>query len=123
MKTVIISDIPKTENPHGIEAKKIHENDHVQVVHMTLQPGEKLKKHTTPVDVFFYILEGTCTVEIGDEIQTVTKDTLVDSPARIPHGLQNNSNSILRLLVVKTPRPTSDQNKETIQILLNSKKS
>jgi quercetin dioxygenase-like cupin family protein len=121
MKTVILSDISKTENPHGIEAKKIHENDHVQVVHMTLKSGEKLKKHTTPVDVFFYILEGTCTVEIGDEIQTVTKDTLVDSPAHIPHGLQNNSNSILRLLVIKTPRPNSDQNKETIHNMLKNK--
>lgn len=36
MKTVIVSDIPKTENPHGIEAKKIHENEHVQSVHNIL---------------------------------------------------------------------------------------
>jgi quercetin dioxygenase-like cupin family protein len=121
MKTVILSDIPKTENPHGIEAKKIHENEYVQAVHITLNSGEKLIKHTTPVDVFFYVLEGTGTVEIGEEKQTVRKDTLIDSPAHIPHGWQNDSNSILRFLVIKTPNPTRSQNKEAILNIIKSK--
>jgi hypothetical protein len=36
-----------------VEAKKIHESENVQVVHMLLKPGKSLKKHTTAVDVFF----------------------------------------------------------------------
>lgn len=122
MKTVTISDVQRTMNPHGVEAKKIHENNHVQVVHLTLKSGEKVIKHTTPIDVFFYILEGTGTVEIGDEKQTVGKDTLIDSPANIPHGWQNDSDSILKLLVVKTPKPTADQNKEAVQNIIINKK-
>ena len=50
-----------------------------------MQPGEALKRHAPPVDVFFYILEGRGIVEIGDEQQEVVADTLVESPARIPH--------------------------------------
>jgi mannose-6-phosphate isomerase-like protein (cupin superfamily) len=41
---------------------------------MALTEGQSLKKHTTPVDVFFYILEGKGEVEIGEERQSVEKD-------------------------------------------------
>ena len=56
---------------------------------MSLKPGQSLKKHTTPVDVFFYILEGKGIVEIGDEKQEVEKDTIIESPKGIPHLLRN----------------------------------
>lgn len=54
-------------------------------MHITLEPDESLKRHITPVDVFFYVLEDTGIIEIGDEKQEVGPDTLIDSPARIPH--------------------------------------
>jgi quercetin dioxygenase-like cupin family protein len=107
MKTIRYKDIETTKNPHGVEAKKIHDNENVQVVHMVLNPGESLKKHTTPVDVFFYVLEGEGIVEIGNEKQIVNKDTLVDSPKNIPHCLYNEGKEIFRVLVVKTPKPGS----------------
>jgi mannose-6-phosphate isomerase-like protein (cupin superfamily) len=47
---------------------------------MALRAGQFLKKHTTPVDVFFYILEGKGIVEIGDEKQEIEKETLIESP-------------------------------------------
>lgn len=105
MKTTLISDVPAGQNPHGVEARKFHENEFVQAVHITLEPGQQLKKHITPVDVFFYVLEGTGVIEIGEEKQTVSKDTCIDSPAKIPHCWYNQSNEILKILVVKTPRP------------------
>ena len=72
---------------------------------MVLNPGESLKKHTTPVDVFFYVLEGEGIFEIGNEKQIVNKDMLVDSPKNIPHCLYNEGKEIFRVLVVKTPKP------------------
>jgi mannose-6-phosphate isomerase-like protein (cupin superfamily) len=56
------------------------------------------------VDVFFYILEGEGFVEIGDEQEAVSADMLIESPARIPHRLFNESDGDFRFLVVKTPR-------------------
>jgi mannose-6-phosphate isomerase-like protein (cupin superfamily) len=114
MKTISYNEIETANNPHVVEAKKIHDNENVQVVHMLLKPGESLKKHTTPVDVFFYALEGVGIVEIGDEKQEVNKDMLVDSPKNIPHCLYNEGNEIFRVLVVKTPNPSSNQNKQAI---------
>ena len=94
------------ENPHQVKASKLYDTENAQVVHIILEPGESLKKHITPVDVFFYVLEGTGVVEIGNEKKEIRQDTLVNSPAKIPHCWYNESNAILRFLVVKVPRPT-----------------
>lgn len=106
MKIVKALKAPETPNPHDVSARGLHNTEHVQVSMVTLKPGEALKRHVTPVDVFFYILEGEGVVEIGDEQERVSTDMLIDSPARIPHRLLNEGDSDFRFLVVKTPRPT-----------------
>jgi quercetin dioxygenase-like cupin family protein len=94
------------ETPHGVDVRKLFDSEHVQVVEIDLKPGESLKKHITPVDVCFYVVEGTGIVEIGDERAEVRPDELVESPKGIPHRLLNESDSEFRFLVIKTPRPT-----------------
>ena len=93
--------------PHGVKVCKLYDTPDAQVVHITLEPGESLKKHVTPVDVFFYVLEGTGVVEIGDEKKAVSKDALIESPKDIPHCWYNESGAAFRVLVVKTPRPVT----------------
>jgi quercetin dioxygenase-like cupin family protein len=107
MKIINALEAPEAPNPHGVSARGLHSNEHIQAVMVTLLPGEALKLHVTPVDVFFYVLEGSGIVEIGGERQTVSRDMLVDSPARIPHRLLNEGDETFRFLVVKTPKPTS----------------
>lgn len=108
MKITDVSKVMSGPNPHHVDARKVYESPHAMAVVITLNPGEALKKHITPVDVFFYVLEGTGIVEIGDEKQTVRKDMLVESPARIPHMWSNESNVLFRVLVVKVPKPTEE---------------
>jgi quercetin dioxygenase-like cupin family protein len=105
MKTAEVKYVKSKPNPHGVDARSLSDTESAQVVHITLQPGESLKKHITPVDVVFYVLEGKGVVEIGDERKVVEKDTLIESPARIPHRWTNESSGVVRILVVKTPRP------------------
>lgn len=93
-------------NPHGVSTKPIYDSQHAVAVHVTLKPGEALKKHATPVDAFFYVLEGSGIVEIGDETQKISRDMIVDSPARVPHRLVNDGEQVFRILVVKVPKPT-----------------
>ncbi|MBO8152349.1 MAG: cupin domain-containing protein [Candidatus Marinimicrobia bacterium] len=106
MKIVKWNDVEIAQNPHGVDARKLYDTEHAQVVHIILEPGEKLKKHLTPVDAIFYVLEGKGIAEISNEKQEVGPDTLIDSPAKIPHCWYNESNDILRFLVIKVPRPT-----------------
>mgnify|MGYP001082971300 CR=1 FL=1 len=94
-------------NPHKVSARKLYGTEHVAVSMVTLQPGEALKLHVTPVDVFFYVLRGQGIVEIGDEREAVSPDELIESPAGIPHRLLNEGDEAFRFLVVKTPRPTT----------------
>ncbi len=105
MKLVRWNNVEIAKNPHGVDARKLYDTEHAQVIHMTLKPGERLRKHLTPVDVIFYVLEGRGIVEIGDEKKEVGPDTLIDSPAKIPHCWYNESDGILRFLVIKVPRP------------------
>jgi quercetin dioxygenase-like cupin family protein len=108
MKITEVSKVVSGPNPHHVDARRIYDSPLAMAVVITLKPGESLKKHMTPVDVFFYVLEGTGVVEIGNERQTVGKDMLVESPARIPHRWINESGSVFRVLVVKVPRPTEE---------------
>src|SRR5512136_670621 len=98
MKVVEIKNIQSKPNPHGVDVRNISDTKNAQVVHITLKPGESLKKHITPVDVIFYVLEGTGVVEIGEERKEVGQDTLIESPAKIPHRWINESDGIMRVL-------------------------
>ena len=108
MKITDVSKLVSGPNPHHVDARKVYDSPHATAVVITLEPGESLKKHLTPVDVFFYVLEGEGVVEVGDERKTVGKDMLVESPARIPHRWMNESGKIFRVLVVKVPRPVEE---------------
>lgn len=112
MKITELKNTGLNPNPHNVEVKKLYDTENAVVVHIMLKPGESLKRHITPVDVFFYVLEGKGIVEIGDEKEEAGPDTLIESPARIPHCLYNVGKEIFRVLVVKTPRP-----KESTRIL------
>ncbi|MFO8056377.1 MAG: cupin domain-containing protein, partial [bacterium] len=105
METIDAKNAKQVENPHNVKVCKLYDTEHAQAVHITLEPGEKLKKHITSVDVFFYVLEGKGVVEIGDEKKEVGPDTLINSPAKIPHCWYNESEAVLRILVVKASRP------------------
>lgn len=108
MQITDVHTLPVSQNPHHVDARIAYESPHAVAVVISLKPGEALKKHITPVDVFFYVLEGTGCVEIGEEQSTVGKDMLVESPARIPHRWINESDAIFRVLVVKVPRPAEE---------------
>jgi len=105
MKAAKYTDFPEKDNPHKVSVRIVYDHDHGQAVVISLKKGEGLKKHVTPVDVMFYILEGTGMVEIGDEVKEVGRDTVIESPARIPHRLFNESSPEFRFLVMKMPRP------------------
>jgi len=100
-----VKDTSVLETPHKVDVRKLYDKDSAQAIHIRLEAGEKLIPHITPVDVFFYVLEGTPEILVGDKKQTVNADCLVESPKNIPHSISNNSDKIVRILVVKAPRP------------------
>ncbi len=49
------------DTPHKIDVREMYNKESAQAMLMALKPGESLKPHKTPVDVFFFIVEGTPT--------------------------------------------------------------
>ena len=96
------------DNAHNVDARNLYSTPDAMITVITLNPGQSLKRHITPVDVAFYVLSGTGIVEIGDEKQKVTADTLVESPKDIVHCWYNKSSEPLRFMIVKAPRPTRE---------------
>ena len=95
------------ETIHGVDARSLYNSPELIVTVITLQPGERLKRHITPVDVAFFVLEGTGVVEIGGEKAAITAGTLVESPKDILHCWYNETDQQLRFMVIKAPRPTT----------------
>jgi len=117
--TIYVTTLDKTpisENPHNVDVRKVHGSPSTDVVVITLQPGETLKKHMTPVDVLFYVLEGKGIVVIGDEETGVEENFLVESPKCVPHVLINDSDDVFRVMVIKTL--TTGEGKDTKTRLL-----
>jgi len=92
---------------HGVDVKQIYNTEYAQVNHITLQAGQALKPHITPVDALFYILEGQPTILIGEEKVQVKQDDVIESPKNIVHCVYNETDQIVRFIVSKLPRPTS----------------
>jgi len=107
MKITRVSDTAIKETVHKVDTKEVYSKDSAQAIHIKLEPGEALKPHITPVDVFFYVLKGTPEIMVGKEKQIVDTDCVVESPKDIPHCIYNNSKNIARVLVVKAPKPTT----------------
>ena len=107
MKIINWKSLDIVDTPHKVEVRRLYDHDNAQAMHISLKSGESLKPHITPVDVFFFILEGSVDVRVGDETITVEKDHLVESPKDIVHCLSNSSSDLSRILVVKAPKPMS----------------
>ena len=105
MEITKLEETKSKPNPHNVDARPIYTHENAQVIVLTLQAGESLRRHITPVDVFFYVLEGKGSVEIGEEKLQAEKDTIIHSPAKIVHCWYNTSDKPLRILVAKTPKP------------------
>jgi quercetin dioxygenase-like cupin family protein len=95
------------QTAHNVDARNLYNTPDAVITVITLQPGQSLKRHITPVDVAFYVLNGTGVVEIGEEKREVAADTLVESPKDIVHCWYNESREPLRFMVIKAPRPTA----------------
>jgi len=86
---------------------RLIQQDEVEVVLLPFAPGQGLKEHTTPVDVFFYVVEGMAEIQVGEEVKQVEEGNIVLSPKGIPHNVRNTSDEDVKVMVVKTPNPKS----------------
>jgi quercetin dioxygenase-like cupin family protein len=101
MRITRVDSVPSRPNPHGVTARLLHEGSHAFVMHLTLEPGQVIAPHAAPVDVLFYILEGSGEAHQGEESVAVSADTIIESPKGTAHGFSNTGAGLMRVLAVK----------------------
>jgi quercetin dioxygenase-like cupin family protein len=105
--TITAEQTPTADNPHGVDIRHLYATPLVAASQFTLAPGDVVKPHKAPVDVFFYVLEGTPVIEIEGETAETAPGTLVPSKAGHLHSVGNESDARVRFLVVRTPNPNA----------------
>ena len=101
MKTVTFKDGISVIENEKIEARRIFTSNNTAAIEIYLQPGAEVEKHTTDEDAFFYILKGVAKITIDNETKDVEAGTLIECPGGTPKAITNNSDSLVRVLVLK----------------------
>jgi quercetin dioxygenase-like cupin family protein len=92
----------------GVLARSIYSSSEAMIVHIAVAPGGFVKPHVTPVDMEFFVLEGSGSFSLGEETTVAGAGTLIPSPRGVPHGMKNPGPGVLRVLAVKNPRPEGE---------------
>jgi len=73
----------------------------VEMVHLTLTPGQMIPSHSNPFDVVFYQLEGELELNVEQESVLLTPNSTVHVDYEKNRALINRSGNIAKVLVVK----------------------
>jgi len=99
MKITRLHEAPKVD--YALDGHIVAQHNKLEVVHLHLKPGEKIEKHSNPVDVIFYVLEGKAMLESDTERILILKDQSIAIAAGLNRGIDNISVSDFKVLVMK----------------------
>lgn len=101
MDTITLNAAPKVPIPVPFDARIMHSDGPVEVIHILLQPGEGVPPHDNPFDVLFYVLEGSGELTIEGQVRQMAADSLIAIPTGTQRGWHNPGSDPVRLLVIK----------------------
>lgn len=71
-----------------------------------LEPGQEQHVHThAGQDKFYFVVEGSGTFTVGNEVRDAGIGTTIWAPADVPHGVANTGTERLVVLVGIAPAP------------------
>jgi mannose-6-phosphate isomerase-like protein (cupin superfamily) len=110
MKRGFCDDIDKLTVDNEDFRRVLYTGEHLQLVLMTLQPGEEIGEevHEDP-DQFFRIEEGQGAIDIDGRENPVMDDFAVIVPAGARHNVRNTGAEPLRLYTVYGPPEHKDK--------------
>ncbi len=104
-------DLYKLQEKTAFQPGKMAKVDLVKSAHLMsglncFEPGQEQKVHAHGgADKLYYVVEGSGEFEVGDEKKTLSQGDLIYVAEDIPHGVVNNSNERLVVLIVIAPNP------------------
>lgn len=90
-------------SPEQYIPKLVHDSDKMRVALFCLDKGQRVPEHTSPSEVFFYVVKGSGAIQVGSERRSVKAGSLTVAPANMPHGMESDGKMVI--LAVIAPRP------------------
>ncbi len=87
--------------PFNLDGRIMFSDQRVELVHLSLNPGEQIDLHANPFDVVFFTLEGNGLVLFEEQKFEVKSNASVFIEKDKQRGLVNNGSSLFRVLVIK----------------------
>ena len=110
MKRGFCDDIDKLTVDNEDFRRVLYTGEHLQLVLMTLQPGDEIGEEVHPDrDQFFRIEEGEGAIDIDGRENRVEDDFAVIVPAGARHNVRNIGSQPLRLYTIYGPPEHKDQ--------------
>jgi mannose-6-phosphate isomerase-like protein (cupin superfamily) len=104
-----IDDIEKRTEDNRAFRRVLYTGKHMQLVLMSLQPGEDIGEEThDEVDQFFRVEKGTGEVFIDGRTTPVESDTAIIVPAGARHNIRNTGEKPLQLYTLYAPPEHED---------------
>ena len=80
------------------------EGQHVMVGLNCLEPNQTQPVHAhIGADKFYFVLTGSGSFTVGEEVKTLESGSVVIAPAGVPHGVTNSGSERLSMLVSIAP--------------------
>jgi mannose-6-phosphate isomerase-like protein (cupin superfamily) len=96
-------DIVKMTEDNADFRRVLFTGHNVQVVAMTLRPGEEIGEEVHKVDQCFFFVEGTAQTVVGGKNDTAGKDGVLCVPAGTRHNIRNTGRDSLKLYTTYSP--------------------
>jgi len=110
MKRGFCDDIEDLTEENEDFRRVLYTGRHLQLVLMTLQPGEEIGEEVHPGrDQFFRIEEGEGVIDIDGNANPVEDDIAVIVPAGARHNVRNTSDKPLRFYTIYGPPEHKDR--------------
>ncbi len=94
----------------GCDGWHLVNQDTLSVIQERVPPGKGERKHYhTKSRQFFFVLEGTATLEANGNLFTVKEREGLEISAAVPHLLRNDSSADLVFLVISSPKSHGDR--------------
>ncbi|MDT8337204.1 MAG: cupin domain-containing protein [Candidatus Izemoplasmatales bacterium] len=103
MKPINIKDIEPVLNKYNVSAKTLVDHDNATIKNLFLNPGQSIPDHKVPMDVTFFILEGTGQITIGEETAKVKPFDCLLCPPNTFMSVKADDDSTLSFMNIKTP--------------------
>ncbi len=87
--------------PFNLDGRIMYTAAKIELVHVTLNPGEKISLHTNPFEVIFYPLEGELCLLVENQSIDIKPFSCISIPAGIHRGLENKHSSKAQVLAIK----------------------